>query len=781
MFAAAHYARLGLSEIRRKVLEGGRLTRADGETLFACPDLLAIGALAHHRRMRLHGLRTFFVRNRQINYSNLCDTGCLFCAFGRGQGRKGAFTLSRDDVIAKALDDGGHPFAEIHLVGGCHPTLTLDWFEDLFRALRELRPAAVIKALTVTEVAHMAALHGCGTRDVLLRLQKAGVQMLTGGGAEIFAPAVRKQICPKKMPGSEYLRIAGEAHALGLSSNCSMLFGHVESPADRVDHLIALREQQDKSHGFLCFIPLPFQAENNPLAKLLERQERSPMVDAGLDRLRAIAVSRLMLDNIPHIKAYWVMLGIKLAQAALSFGADDLDGTIEEEYIGRMAGADAAQTLTRLQLETMIRGCGFLPVNRDALFRQPKGDGTSAAPSLSVAETPAYAASSRQALSREPCAKPSPQAADLIRRLRAAYAALPDAAPSTPREIDPDRRLNRREAALLYQEADLFTLGALAHQARLALHPDSVVTYVADRNINYSNICACGCRFCAFHRPPGHPRGFVLSREDLDRKLRETVSLGGNQILLQGGHNPELPLAFYEQMLAWIRRDYPDLHIHAFSPPEILFFAQREGLDVDAILSRLIAAGLASIPGGGAEILVDRVREKVSPNKCSAQSWLEIMAKAHRRGLKTTATMMFGHEEDDGERLDHLFAIRGQQDATGGFTAFIPWTFQPANTAIRRPPETAQAYLRMLAVSRLVLDNVPNLQVSWVTMGPQVAQLALFFGANDFGSLMIEENVVAAAGVSFRLNRRQIHHIIRQAGFIPRQRLMDYTPVEEDV
>jgi dehypoxanthine futalosine cyclase/putative menaquinone biosynthesis radical SAM enzyme len=780
MFSSAHYARLGLSEIRRKVREGERLTRSDGEALFACPDLLAVGALAHHRRMRLHGLQTFFVRNRQINYSNVCVLGCRFCAFRRAAGREGAFTLSREEIIAKALDDGGHPFAEIHLVGGCHPHLRLEWFEDLFRALGKARPHAAIKALTVTEVAHLAALHGCASRDILARLRKAGVRMLTGGGAEIFAPAVRKRICPGKISGAEYLRIAGEAHALGLASNCSMLFGHVETPADRVDHLITLREQQDRSRGFLCFIPLPFQAENNPLAEILAQEDRFPLVDAGLDRLRTIAVSRLLLDNIPHIKAYWVMLGIKPAQAALSFGADDLDGTIEEEHIGRMAGADSAQALTRLQLETMIRGCGFLPVNRDAFFRRTQASGTSRPSSPPAEEAPAYAASARQALSRDPCADLSPETAAVIRRLRAAYAASSPEAASVPPGAKPGIRLNRREAALLYQEADLFTLGALAHEVRLALHPDPVVTYVADRNINYSNICVCGCRFCAFHRPPGHPQGFVLSREELDGKLRETLSLGGNQVLLQGGHNPDLPLAFYEEMLDWMRRTYPAIHIHAFSPPEILFFAQREGLDADTVLSRLIAAGLASIPGGGAEILADRVRGAVSPRKGPAKAWLEVMGKAHRLGLKTTATMMFGHEEDDGERLDHLFAVRDQQDASGGFTAFIPWTFQPANTALRRPPETAQAYLRMLAVSRLVLDNVPNLQVSWVTMGPQVAQLALLFGANDFGSLMIEENVVAAAGVSFRLDRRQIRRIILQAGFLPRQRLMDYTLAEEE-
>ena len=338
-------------------------------------------------------------------------------------------------------------------------------------------------------------------------------------------------------------------------------------------------------------------------------------------------------------------------------------------------------------------------------------------------------------------------------------------------------RLSMEEARILYHDADLFTLGALADKARQALHPGRIVTYVADRNINYSNICVCACRFCAFFRPPDHPEGYVLSREELDRKIRETLALGGTQILMQGGHHPDLPLAFYEEMIAWIRDTHPAIHIHSFSPPEIVFFAEKEGLVVETVIARLIRAGLHSIPGGGAEILTDRVRTRVSPNKCSTKKWLGVMEKAHAQGLKTTATMMFGHEEEDDERLEHFFAVRGLQDKTGGFTAFIPWTFQPGNTNIACPPETAQGYLRVLALSRLVLDNVPSIQASWVTMGPQIAQLALFYGANDFGSLMIEENVVAAANVRFRMNRDAIHRVIEGAGFEPRQRLMDYSLV----
>lgn len=383
-------------------------------------------------------------------------------------------------------------------------------------------------------------------------------------------------------------------------------------------------------------------------------------------------------------------------------------------------------------------------------------------------------------LSRDPLAEPDQAAAAITDRLHKAYCAHSN---RQSREYGytgpvPDARLSFAEARILYHQADLFTLSALAHVARLALYPAPVVTYVADRNINYSNICVCACRFCAFFRPPGHAEGYVLSREELGDKIRETLELGGTQILMQGGHHPDLPLSFYEEMIAWIRDSYPAIHIHSFSPPEIVFFAEKEGLSVNEVIARLVRAGLHSIPGGGAEILTDRVRAQVSPNKCSTAKWLGVMEKAHEQGLKTTATMMFGHEENDDERLEHLFAIRTLQDKTGGFTAFIPWTFQPANTNISCTPETTQSYLRVLALSRLVLDNVPSLQASWVTMGPQVAQLALYCGANDFGSLMIEENVVAAAGVAFRMSREQIHTVISKAGFSPRQRTMDYRLLE---
>jgi cyclic dehypoxanthinyl futalosine synthase len=337
-------------------------------------------------------------------------------------------------------------------------------------------------------------------------------------------------------------------------------------------------------------------------------------------------------------------------------------------------------------------------------------------------------------------------------------------------------RLGREEALILYRQAPFHDLAEAAHRTRFHHHPRPVVTYVVDRNVNYSNICVCGCRFCAFHRAPGSPEGYLLGRDELAGKIEETLSLGGTQILLQGSHHPDLSLQYYEDLLAFIKSRFPGLHLHAFSPPEIVHISTLSGLPTRSVLQRLIEAGLDSIPGGGAEILCDRVRREISPGKCTAGQWLDVMRTAHELGLPTTATMMFGHVETDEERIDHLLAVRELQDRTRGFTAFIPWPFQPDHTRIAARKTSSVEYLRLLAVARLVLDNIANLQASWVTMGPRIGQLALFFGANDFGSTMIEENVVAASGVCFRLGREEIERSIRDAGFEPLQRLMDYRP-----
>jgi len=340
-----------------------------------------------------------------------------------------------------------------------------------------------------------------------------------------------------------------------------------------------------------------------------------------------------------------------------------------------------------------------------------------------------------------------------------------------------NQRLDADDAMVLFNQAELLQLADLAGQRRRDLHPEQVVTFVSDRNINYTNVCVSGCQFCAFFRPPGHPEGYVIKTSDLDKKIEETLAVGGTQILLQGGMHPDLDLNYYINLLHYIKKRFK-IHIHGFSPTEIVFLADLSSLSIKKLLETLIDAGLDSIPGGGAEILVDEIRGKISPNKCSADQWLNVMKTAHHLGLKTTATMMFGHIEEKKHIIEHLLKLRHLQDETGGFTAFIPWTFQPDNTKINVRPATAVEYLRVLAISRLVLDNIPNLQVSWVTQGDKIAQLGLAFGANDFGSTMIEENVVAAAGVTFRLPRSEIVRLIKNAGYKAHQRDCFYNVLE---
>lgn len=336
-----------------------------------------------------------------------------------------------------------------------------------------------------------------------------------------------------------------------------------------------------------------------------------------------------------------------------------------------------------------------------------------------------------------------------------------------PEKLAAGARLDISESCRLW-DLDLLALGAAADQARRRLNPGHRVTFVVDRNINYTNICTSGCRFCAFYRPSGAGDGYVLGWDALAAKLMELKDHGGSGVLLQGGLNPELPLDYYLKLVDFIRGF--GLGVHGFSPPEIFYMAENNALSLEELIPRLMAAGLSSIPGGGAEILVDRVRRQISPQKCSASQWLEVMAAAHRAGLKTSATMMFGHLETRAERIEHLIKIRELQDATNGFTAFIPWTYQPGGTHLAGQALGAVEYLKTLAISRLVLDNVPHLQVSWVTQGPKVAQVALKFGADDFGSTMLEENVVAATGVGFRLTRAEIDTLIRQCGYEPQVR-----------
>ncbi len=343
-------------------------------------------------------------------------------------------------------------------------------------------------------------------------------------------------------------------------------------------------------------------------------------------------------------------------------------------------------------------------------------------------------------------------------------------------KIKSGQRIFEKEALILFEDADLLTLGEFADNIRKRLHPDNIVTFVIDRNINYTNICINKCRFCAFYRNQADNDAYILNDEEIYKKINEAIALGATQILLQGGLNPEFDIAYFEGLFKKIK-DRFDIQLHVLSPPEVYHIARQSGLSIKETILRLKSAGLDSIPGGGAEILVDRVRKQVSPKKINSEEWAEVMIEAHGLGLPTTATIMFGSIETTEEIIQHLSLIRDIQDKTKGFTAFIPWSFQPGNTELGTKEQWARTsyatgvdYLKVLSISRIFLDNFKNIQASWVTQGAKLAQVALRFGANDMGSTMIEENVVAAAGVSYRISKEEIIGIIKDAGFTPCQR-----------
>jgi cyclic dehypoxanthinyl futalosine synthase len=343
-------------------------------------------------------------------------------------------------------------------------------------------------------------------------------------------------------------------------------------------------------------------------------------------------------------------------------------------------------------------------------------------------------------------------------------------------------RVDAAEALQLYRHAPTHLLGRLADAIRARKHPEGVVTYIIDRNVNYTNVCVARCNFCAFYRPVGSSEGYVLGFDEIFRKIDETIAVGGNQLLLQGGHNPDLPIAWYEDLFRAVKSRYPEFKLHALSPPEVLHISRLNDLPVSTVIDRLVAAGLDSIPGGGAEILVDRVRRLLNCySKATSDEWLDVMRQAHHAGLRTTVTMMYGTVETDEERIEHLLRVRDLQDETGGFTAFITWSYQPEHTEHGGYEATGIDYLRTLALSRIVLDNVDNLQASWVTQGGKVGQLSLAYGANDMGSVMIEENVVRAAGASYCMDEVEIVTNIEDAGFIARRRNMHYEVLGEPI
>ncbi|MFP4379729.1 MAG: CofH family radical SAM protein [Candidatus Sumerlaeia bacterium] len=755
-----------IEPLRRTIEAGHRVSRQDALWLVEQADLVELGRLAGLRRERLYGRRTTYIRNLHINISNVCEGRCDFCAYRKDADDFGAFTMSPHEVWEYAETHAPEDVREFHIVGGLNPELIVADYVEILQGLKQRFPGVFLKAFTAVEIDYMARRAKKAPRHVLAELKDAGLQALTGGGAEIFAERVRKQICPDKISGEEYLSIHRQAHEMGITSTATMLFGHLEKREDRVDHLCRLRRLQDQTHGFTAFVPLVFHPENTNLDYLEKASARAI--------LETIALSRLVLDNIPHIKAYWVSLGKKISRLALEWGADDLDGTVVRERIHDSAGAESGDGMSAEEMRAMIRDGGWEPVERGADWKN---------------------------LPEANSARPV-RSADKTEELLDAVAAG-------------EHRLSAEEADWLLVRAPLLDLARAAHRMRMRLHPEPLVTYNVDRNINTTNACVSLCEFCAFAVKHKSADAWRIGREEIARKIEELYKvydeIAGKkadgprnpkpQILLQGGLDPQLRLDYYTDLFQWMRERWPDLHIHALSPPEIHFLAEQAGISWGQCIKRLHAAGLDSIPGGGAEILADRVRKRVSPHKCHVADWIGIMRVAHHEGLRTTATMVIGLGEFPRERIEHLERIRALQDETQGFTAFIPWTFQPMHTPIHEKIATTShqpsaetgnrhsvripvmeqygascvAYLRILAVARLFLDNVENLQASWLTQGSAIAQMALLFGANDMGSTMLEENVVAAAGRRFRLGPDQIEALILDLDLEPARRDFFYS------
>ncbi|MGQ9697028.1 MAG: cyclic dehypoxanthinyl futalosine synthase [Armatimonadota bacterium] len=705
------------------------------------PHLTAVGWLANAVRERMHGSTAYWVRNRHINYTNVCCSRCRFCGFYARQGGPDPYVLSPDD-IAKRLANGTPP-TEVHIVGGVNPALPYEYYLDILRAAKSACPNAHVKAFTMVELAQIIRVSGKSVQEVLADLKQAGLDSMPGGGAEVFSDRLHRLLFPGKIAADEWLSLARAAHQARIPTNATMLYGHLETDEERVAHLVRLRELQDETGGFLAFVPLAFDPADSDLAHLPRT--------TGYADLRTIAVARLMLDNFPHIKSFWVMVSPAVAQVCLHYGADDIDGTVVEYEITNVEARGRRQELSVKDLTAMIREAGREPVERDALYRpvqphhQPGAGGPAALEDIDAGLTVLTGA------------RRASETASNHARVRLAV-----------EKVLSGERLSREDGVTLIFCRDLLLLSSLADFVRWRKHPEPIVTFNIGRNINYTNVCSVRCRFCAFSRSPGDPEGYVLSTEEILRKIEALVNAGGREVLLQGGVHPELGIEYFEELFREIKRRF-DVDLHALSATEIRWIARVSGISVEEALRRLRAAGLNTIPGAS-EMLVDEVRRRVSPLKESADDWVALMRTAHRMGIRTSATMMYGSVETLEQRIEHLLKIRDLQDETGGFTAFIPWPFQPDGTRLPLRKTWAFDYLRTVAVSRLMLDNIDNIQASWVTQGSKIAQVSLRYGVNDFGSTMMEENVVRAAGTSFLIPIEEIRRLIRDAGYEPRLR-----------
>ena len=679
-------------------------------------------------RRERHGNRAYFVHSLNINPTNICENRCDLCAFWRESSTQDAYTLTLEqarEILEAAKSQG---LTDLHIVGGITPKLGLEYYESLIRLSREILPDVLIQGMTAVEVQYLAETEGLTVEKVLKYLKEAGLGAIPGGGAEIFDASIRKKLCSEKISADQWLNVHEKAHEIGLPTNATMLFGHIESPEHLIAHMTRLRDLQDRTGGFLAFIPLPFHAQGTKIPV-----SNGP---SGYTIARVTALSRIFLDNFPHIRVLVNYVDRKLLQVLTYAGVDDIGGTSIDERIASAAGANEDQKFHSInEMSTFLDDLGLAPILNNSIYSNVELETgfKDQADVCSVSEILDHA--------------------------------------------EAGERIGADEAVRLHDEAPFQELGRIAHLRRLKLNDPSVATFVIDRNISITNVCEAACRFCAFHAEESSEKSFLLSIDEIVEKVLDAVDHNATQIMLQGGLNPALDLDFYKDMFRAIK-EQADVWLHSLTPTEILYLSRRSGLSIVKVLEELREAGLDSLPGGGAEILVDEVRERVSPNKIRADEWIDVMETAQNLGMKTTATMVYGFGETTEQRVEHLMKIRDLQDKTGGFTAFIPWSFQPNRTEIDMRTQSGVDYLRIVALARLVLDNIPHIQAGWVTEGPDVAQLALVYGADDFGGVLMEEKVVKATGISYKVSLNEVIQFIHEVGLTPVQRNTLYQQIK---
>ena len=719
--------RTNLEKLGQSSTGSGRISPSRALDLFQNTHLAELMTYANRTRCHAHGLNVHYVHSLNLNPTNICENQCGLCAFWRDADAEDAYVLKISEAKKRMEIAESWGLTDLHVVGGLTKKLNLDYYIELFSTAKQMLPSIVIQGLTAVEIQWLADLEGLSVEDVLVRLKEAGLDAIPGGGAEIFSPRIRKSICTNKITAEQWLSVHRMAHSLGIPSNATMLFGHIETPEDVIDHLSRLRELQDQTGGFLAFCPLPFHTAGTKL-----QVKSGP---GGHTIARIVALSRIFLDNFAHIRILANFLDRKLLQTLLYCGADDVGGTSINEQIARAAGAPDDSKFSSIQeMEKFIRDMDFKPVLTNSVYASTRSLRHN---SIAIGNV-------------------GHDVGDVLKRAEAG------------------NRINAEQAVLLHDEAPFYELGRVAHSLRSRIVDCDMCTFIIDRNISFTNVCITGCKFCAFHKRPGQEGSFVMPIDEIVRRVKEAVDLGATQIMLQGGLNPDLDLCWYERMLTTIKNEVKDIWLHSLSPAEIFWLASRSNLTLKKTLERLRDAGLDSLPGGGAEILVDQVRQKVSPAKLTASEWFEVMETAHSIGMSTTATMVYGMGETTQQRIEHLLRVRELQDRTNGFRAFIPWSFQSNNTQLSYPRQSGVDYLRMVAISRLVLDNVKHIQAGWVTEGPYMAQLALTFGADDFGGVLMEESVVKATGIDFGMTVEQIISLISETSMVPAQRNTEY-------